>query len=102
MLASASIDFHLTDSYFVVAHFHYVLFGGSVFALFSGPYWFPKFTGDVCTKDGPNPVSGDVHRFHLTSRATRSRDARVAPKRRELHGVVGLRDAQPRSSAIGP
>ncbi len=46
MLASASIDFHLTDSYFVVAHFHYVLFGGSVFALFSGiHYWFPKFTG---------------------------------------------------------
>jgi cytochrome c oxidase subunit 1 len=46
MLAAASIDFHLTDSYFVVAHFHYVLFGGSVFALFSGiHYWFPKFTG---------------------------------------------------------
>jgi cytochrome c oxidase subunit 1 len=46
MLASASIDFHLTDSYFVVAHFHYVLFGGSVFALFAGiHYWFPKFTG---------------------------------------------------------
>ena len=46
MLASAPLDFHLTDSYFVVAHFHYVLFGGSVFG--SSPacyYWFPKFTG---------------------------------------------------------
>ncbi|MPY92856.1 MAG: cytochrome c oxidase subunit I [Acidimicrobiia bacterium] len=46
MLASPGIDFHVTDSYFVVAHFHYVLFGGSVFALFAGVYyWFPKFTG---------------------------------------------------------
>jgi cytochrome c oxidase subunit 1 len=46
MLASPAIDFHVSDSYFVVAHFHYVLFGGSVFALFAGIYyWFPKFTG---------------------------------------------------------
>jgi cytochrome c oxidase subunit 1 len=46
MLASSALDFHFTDSYFVVAHFHYVLFGGSVFALFAGiHYWFPKFTG---------------------------------------------------------
>jgi len=46
MLAAPSLDFHLTDSYFVVAHFHYVLFGGGVFALFAGIYyWYPKFTG---------------------------------------------------------
>lgn len=46
MLASPPINFHVTDSYFVVAHFHYVLFGGSVFALFAGIYyWFPKFSG---------------------------------------------------------
>jgi cytochrome c oxidase subunit 1 len=46
MLASAPIDFQVSDSYFVVAHFHYVLFGGSVFGVFAAVYyWFPKFTG---------------------------------------------------------
>ena len=46
LLASPPIDFHVTDTYFVVAHFHYVLFGTIVFAAYSGVYfWFPKFTG---------------------------------------------------------
>ena len=46
LLASPPLDFHVADSYFVVAHFHYVLFGTIVFAAYSGIYfWFPKFTG---------------------------------------------------------
>ena len=46
MLASPPIDFHVTDTYFLVAHFHYVLFGTIVFATFAGVYfWFPKMTG---------------------------------------------------------
>ena len=46
MLASPPLDFHVHDSYFVVAHFHYVLFGTIVFATFAGIYyWFPKMTG---------------------------------------------------------
>jgi cytochrome c oxidase subunit I len=46
LLASPPVDFHVTDSYFVVAHFHYVLFGTIVFAVFAGLYfWFPKMTG---------------------------------------------------------
>jgi cytochrome c oxidase subunit 1 len=46
LLASPPIDFHVSDSYFVVAHFHYVLFGTIVFAVFAGVYfWFPKVAG---------------------------------------------------------
>ncbi|MEK7838500.1 MAG: cbb3-type cytochrome c oxidase subunit I, partial [candidate division NC10 bacterium] len=46
MHASPPVDLQQTDTYFVVAHFHYVLFGGSIFGLFSGAYyWWPKITG---------------------------------------------------------
>ena len=45
-LASPPVDFALTETYWVIAHIHYVLFGGSVFAVYAGfYYWFPKFTG---------------------------------------------------------
>ncbi|KRE63038.1 cytochrome c oxidase subunit I [Nostocoides sp. Soil756] len=46
ILASPALDFQLSDSYFVVAHFHYVVFGTVVFAMFAGFYfWWPKLTG---------------------------------------------------------
>ena len=46
MLAMPPIDFHVSDSYFVVAHFHYTVFGTVVFAMFAGFYfWWPKWTG---------------------------------------------------------
>ncbi|MGV9454294.1 aa3-type cytochrome oxidase subunit I [Streptomyces sp. NPDC003635] len=48
ILASPPMDFHVTDTYFVVAHFHYVVFGTVVFAIFAGFYfWWPKFTGKL-------------------------------------------------------
>ncbi|MEU6791581.1 cytochrome c oxidase subunit I [Nonomuraea wenchangensis] len=46
ILASPPLDFHISDTYFVVAHFHYVVFGTVVFAMFAGFYfWWPKMTG---------------------------------------------------------
>ena len=52
ILASPPLDFNLSDSYFVVAHFHYVVFGTVVFAMFAGFYfWWPKFTGRKLRED---------------------------------------------------
>ncbi|MER0092950.1 cytochrome c oxidase subunit I [Corynebacterium sp. KPL2838] len=46
MLAAPALDFHLAESYFLIAHFHYTLFGTVVFSAFGGLYfWFPKMTG---------------------------------------------------------
>jgi len=48
ILASPVLDFHVSDTYFVVAHFHYVIFGTVVFAMFAGfSFWWPKFTGKM-------------------------------------------------------
>ena len=68
ILASPPLDFAVSDSYFVVAHFHYVLFGTVVFAMFSGFYfWWPKMTGKML-----NETLGKWHfwtlfiGFHMT------------------------------------
>ncbi|MGW7458413.1 aa3-type cytochrome oxidase subunit I [Streptomyces sp. NPDC054797] len=68
ILASPPMDFHVTDSYFVVAHFHYVVFGTVVFAMFAGFYfWWPKMTGTMLDER-----IGKIHfwtlftGFHLT------------------------------------
>ncbi len=46
MLAMVPFDIHVSQTYFIVAHIHYVLFGGSLFTIFAGIYyWFPKMTG---------------------------------------------------------
>ncbi|SDQ33054.1 cytochrome c oxidase subunit I [Quadrisphaera sp. DSM 44207] len=68
ILSSPPLDFHLNDSYFVVAHFHYVVFGTVVFAMFAGFYfWWPKWTGTMLDERW-----GKIHfwmlfiGFHLT------------------------------------
>jgi len=51
MLATAPFDWQLSDSYFVVAHFHYVLIGGLLFTIFAAIYyWFPKVTGRMLSE----------------------------------------------------
>lgn len=61
MLAVVPVDWQITDTYFVVGHFHYTLFAGTVLALFAGTYyWFPKMTGRFL-----NEKLGQIH-FWLT------------------------------------
>ncbi len=51
LLAVFPVDWYLHDTYFVVAHIHYVLFGGSVFGIFAGLYyWFPKMSGRMLSE----------------------------------------------------
>jgi cytochrome c oxidase subunit I len=51
MLASPALDFNVQDTYFVVAHFHNTLIGGTVFAIFAATYyWFPKMTGRLLSE----------------------------------------------------
>ncbi|NJL84125.1 MAG: cytochrome c oxidase subunit I [Chloroflexaceae bacterium] len=60
-LGTAPFDIHVHDTYYVVGHFHYVLFGGSVFGIYAGIYhWFPKMTGRML-----NETWGRIH-FALT------------------------------------
>ncbi|MBB71597.1 MAG: cytochrome c oxidase subunit I [Legionellales bacterium] len=62
MLSIAPSDYQYRDSYFVVAHFHYVLVSGSLFTLFAGIYyWLPKWTGRMY-----NETLGQLH-FWLTA-----------------------------------
>ena len=50
-MASAPVDIYIHDTYFIVAHIHYVLFGGSLFGIFAGIYyWFPKMFGKMLSE----------------------------------------------------
>jgi cytochrome c oxidase subunit 1 len=60
-MASTPVDIFIHDTYFIVAHIHYVVFGGSIFGIFAGVhYWFPKMFGRMM-----NDTLGKIH-FWIT------------------------------------
>ena len=115
ILASPPLDFHVSDSYFVVAHFHYVVFGTVVFAMFAGFYfWWPKMTGRMLDER-----LGKIHfwllfvGFHtdvpgpaLAGRRGHAASLRRLPARRRLHhaqpGLHGRRVPARRLDAAVP
>ena len=64
MFLAIPFDQQVTDTYFVVAHFHYIIFGAAVFPIFGGMYyWFPKVTGKhVLRAPGPDQLLGHLRR----------------------------------------
>ncbi len=101
MLAVFPVDWQLTDTYFVVAHMHHVLFGGALFGIMAGLYyWFPKMSGRMLS-EGPREAvvlaDGDRLQRHLPAPVLgrpvgdAAQDLRVQRERpdgvqRDLHG----------------
>ena len=89
-LAAFPVDWQVTDTYFVVAHMHYVLFGGAIFGIFGGlHYWWPKMFGRLLSRDARQvDVLADVHRHERdVLPAAPARPARDAPAR--VHVLSG-------------
>ena len=112
ILSTPALDFHLSDTYFVVAHFHYVIFGTVVFAMFAGFYfWWPKLTGQMLDERlGQGPLLADVHRLPhdvphpaLARRRGHAAPLRRLPARGRLHSPepgVHRRCVDPRVSFL--
>jgi cytochrome c oxidase subunit 1 len=100
ILAVAPIDTQLQDTYYVVAHFHYVLVAGSLFAMFSGAYyWLPKWTGVMYSeKLGQLHFWSSIITFNITFfpmhflglAAMPRRYADYAPQFADLHAVATI------------
>ena len=99
MLASVPLDLQVHDTYFVVAHFHYVLIGGAVFPLFGAfYYWFPKITGRMLNERAR--AAGSFWLIFIGFNVdvlpdAHPRPARDAAPRLHLPGGHGLGRAEP-------
>ncbi len=84
-LAAFPVDWQVHDTYFVVAHFHYMMFGGSVFAIFAAlHYWWPKMFGRNAERGSrEGDVLADVHRLQPDVLP-------AAPARADGHAAAGL------------
>ena len=94
MLAMVPLDIYVSDTYFIVAHIHYVLFGGSLFTIYAGVYyWFPKMTGRMFDE-----TLGKLHfwltfivfNLHVRPDAPHRRRGDAAARRRLPRAVRGL------------
>jgi cytochrome c oxidase subunit I len=102
-LAIFPVDWQLTDTYFVVAHFHYVIIGGAVFAIFAGIYyWFPKITGRLLN-EGLGKVSFWLMLvgFHVTFLIQHSIGLEGMPRRVYEYPDVGNLEIYNLVSTIG-
>jgi len=90
-LAVFPVDWQLTDTYFVVAHLHYVLMGGAVFGIFAGIYyWFPKITGRMLNETlGKTSFALMLVGFHVTFLIQHSMGLSGMPRRIYRYPDVG-------------
>ena len=102
-LATFPVDWQLTDTYFVVAHLHYVLVGGSVLAIFAGIYyWFPKITGKLLSeKLGKTSFWLMLVGFHTTFLIQHSAGMSGMPRRVYEYPDVGNLELYNQISTVG-
>jgi cytochrome c oxidase subunit 1 len=103
ILAIFPVDWQLTDTYFVVAHMHYVLFGGALFAIIGGfYYWFPKMTGRMLSEGlGKLSFWTMVIGFNLTFLPQHSAGMSGMPRRVFEYHDTGSLHAYNLASTIG-
>ncbi|WP_229686264.1 cbb3-type cytochrome c oxidase subunit I, partial [Longimycelium tulufanense] len=87
LLAAPPLDFHVSDTYFVVAHFHYVLYGTIAFATFAGIYfWFPRMTGRM-RAEAPIGLRGRTARRGRTAEGAVRGHQRPQTRGRRGYGI---------------